>query len=335
MSPLLDNLLSAPILFFGLGMLATAVRSDLEIPKPVARFLSLYLLIAIGLKGGAELRAAGLDPHILLTLGVAVASAFIVPLWTFFLLRLKLDTANAAALAATYGSISAVTFITAEAFLENQAIPSSGYMVAAMALMESPAIIVGVLLARHYASKPQDTAASTALSPNTHNDKLHLRELLREAVFNGAVLVLLGGMLIGAVTPESNLKAIAPGFKAPFTALLCVFLLDMGLVAARKLGDLKTGGAFLIGFGILAAPVHAALGIALAALLQLPVGDALLLAVLIGSASYIAVPAAMRLSVPDANPSIYVPMALAITFPFNVTLGIPLYLAAIQALWNT
>ncbi|MEM6392976.1 MAG: sodium-dependent bicarbonate transport family permease [Planctomycetota bacterium] len=327
MSPLLDNLLSAPILFFGLGMLATAVRSDLEIPKPVARFLSLYLLIAIGLKGGAELRAAGLDLHIVLTLGVAVASAFIVPLWTFFLLRLRLDAPNAAALAATYGSISAVTFITAEAFLENQDIPSSGYMVAAMALMESPAIIVGVLLARHYASPATPEPAS-------NTNKLHLRELLREAVFNGAVLVLLGGMLIGALTPESNLEAIAPGFKAPFTALLCVFLLDMGLVAARKLGDLKTGGAFLIGFGILAAPVHAALGIALAALLQLPVGDALLLAVLIGSASYIAVPAAMRLSVPDANPSIYVPMALAITFPFNVTLGIPLYLAAIQYLWN-
>ncbi|MEM1211184.1 MAG: sodium-dependent bicarbonate transport family permease [Planctomycetota bacterium] len=335
LAPLLDNLLSAPILFFGLGMLATAVRSDLEIPKPMARFLSLYLLIAIGLKGGAELRAAGLDLHIILTLGVAVASAFVVPIWTFFLLRLKLDAPNAAALAATYGSISAVTFITAEAFLENQEIASSGYMVAAMALMESPAIIVGVLLARHYAPATRPTPSDSLPGPTHHATSLNLGELLREAVCNGAVLVLLGSMVIGAIIPDDNMAAITPGFKAPFTALLCVFLLDMGLVAARKLGDLKTGGAFLIGFGILAAPVHAALGIGLAALLQLPVGDALLLAVLIGSASYIAVPAAMRLSVPDANPSIYVPMALAITFPFNVTLGIPLYLAAIQALWGT
>ncbi len=322
-SLIVNNLIAAPILFFFLGMLATLVRSDLEIPQPVARFLSIYLLLAIGLHGGVELAHSGLTGHVLATLGTAVASAALVPVACFFVLRLKLDTANAAAIAATFGSISAVTFITACNFLTDQKVPFSGHMVAAMALMESPAIIVGVLLARMFASG-DDPEAGKAFD---------WKHLLREALLNGAVFLLLGSLVIGYFTAHKDWESLRPLVDQPFKGVLCLFLLDMGLVAARRLKPLRQSGAFLIGFAIISPFCQALLGIGLSKMLGLSPGDALLMAILCGSASYIAVPAAVRLAIPKANPSFYVPLALAVTFPFNIAVGIPLYFSLIQKVW--
>lgn len=311
---MLDNLLAPPILFFLLGMAATWLRSDLEVPKPVARFLSLYLLFSIGLHGGVELSRTGLTGRAWATLGVAVLFAVVTPLASFVVLRLKLGVADAAAVAATYGSISAVTFVTAGSFLADRGVPAGGHMVAAMALMESPAIVVGVVLAR-------------LLDPESRGgaERVPAAEVAREAFLNGAVFLLLGSLVIGAVAGERGWEAVRPVADAPFKGVLCLFLLDMGLAAARRLRDLRGAGAFLAGFAVLAPVIQSLLGLATARALGLGLGDALLLAVLTGSASYIAVPAAMRLSIPRANPSLYVPMALAVTFPFNVVIGIPLY----------
>lgn len=319
---ILQNFLAPPILFFFLGMAATWLGSDLSIPQPIARFLSLYLLFAIGFHGGVELAASGLGGRAIATLGAAVLLAFAVPFWSFLVLRRKLDVPNAAAVAATYGSISAVTFVTAGSFLDDLGVRWGGHMVAAMALMESPAIVVGVFLARSCAPPGE----------RNRGERTGPREILREAFLNGAVFLLLGSLLIGAATGTPGWAAVRPLAELPFKGILCLFLLDMGLVAARRLRDLRASGPFLVAFALVAPPAHAAIGIVAGLLLGLERGDALLLAVLAGSASYIAVPAAMRLSIPEANPSVYVSMALALTFPFNLAVGIPLYLAVIDAL---
>lgn len=331
LTPILNNFLSAPILFFFLGVLAVLAKSDLDIPQPLPKFFSLYLLIAIGFKGGVELHkefsAHGLSSTILLALGAAILLACIVPVYTFFLLRLKQDVYNAGAIAATYGSISAVTFITATSFLDSSKIEYSGFMVAAMALMESPAVIIGVLLVRMFA--PKDPAA------NGHSLASSWGELLRDALFNQSVFLLVGAMIIGGITGHRGEADLAPFTGALFKGFLAFFLLDLGLVAARRLSDLTRAGPFLIGFAILIPIVNGMAGLAVAALLALSPGDALLLAILSGSASYIAVPAAMRLAVPQANPGLYVPMALAVTFPFNIIVGIPGYMFLINLLWKT
>jgi hypothetical protein len=325
---ILSNILTAPILFFLLGMLATFVRSDLRVPEEVGKFLSLYLLLAIGLKGGVELAKNGVDAQVAAVLIAAVIGAAVIPLGAFFVLRLRLDVANAAAISATYGSISAVTFVTATDFLQAIGEPHSGYMVAAMALMESPAIVVGVLLARML--MPAEAGANgddTAKQPSDWG------ELAREAFLNGAVLVLVGSLIIGAVVGPEGFEGLKAFAAYPFKGVLCVFLLEMGLLAAKRVGDLKRGGPFLLSFAVLSPIVQAAIGIAVARAIGTSPGDALLLAILFGSASYIAVPAAMRLSIPQANPSLYVPMSLALTFPFNIALGIPLYMSVIRFLW--
>lgn len=329
-SVILDNFLSPPILFFFLGVLATLFRSDLEIPTQVARFLSLYLLFAIGMHGGHELSKSfaegqtsgeGLDTQIVFMLLAAMATSLIIPLWSFAILRVRLPVHDAAAIAATYGSVSAVTFIAGVGFLNTMGVEFGGHMIAAMALMESPAIVVGVLLARFFGEK-------------NSGQKLSWKDLGREAFLNGSVLVLMGSLVIGLIVGDKGWTELKPFAYDPFKGVLCLFLLDMGLVAAKRLKDLRDSGIALIGFGILAAFVHAMLGILIAKLIGAPPGDALLLAVLVGGASYIAVPAAVRLAIPKANPSLYVPMALGVTFPFNVIIGIPLYYAIIQALWS-
>ena len=325
-----DNVLDPPILFFFLGMAARLVKSDLDVPTPVARLLSLYLLLSIGMQGGHKLALVGVNEQVLLSLGAAVALAFAVPVWSFFVLRWKLDVHNAAAVAATYGSISAVTFITAAGFLDRVSEPYSGHMVAAMALMESPAIIVGVLLVRWFAAP---AAGEGGAGEPGGRPRTAWGPLLREACLNGAVFLLLGSLCIGMLTGEHGWKSVEPLVQTPFKGVLCLFLLDMGLVAAQRLRDLRRSGPLLVTFAIGAPVVHALIGIAVAWAIGATPGDALLLAVLAGSASYIAVPAAMRLSIPQASPSLYVPMALGLTFPFNVTLGIPLYMAVIRGLW--
>ncbi len=331
LTALTANLLSAPVLFFALGAVACAVRSDLDVPQPVAKLLSLYLLMSIGVKGGVELSHAGLTGEVVAGLGAGVMLSFAVPVWTFFLLRRRLGVANAAGVAATYGSISAVTFIIAASFLDGRSVPYGGHMVAAMALMESPAIIMGILLANWLRRGPAE-GDGDGDDANGHGS-IRWGGLLHEAAFNSAVLLLLGSMFIGIAIGEQGYGDIAPFVAAPFKGVLCLFLLDMGLVATRRLGDLRRAGWVAIAFGLLAPPVHAMLGVAAASLLGLTAGDALLLAVLVGSASYIAVPAALRMSLPEANPSIYLPMSLGLTFPFNVVIGIPLYWAVIQRMW--
>ncbi len=327
-----ENLLSAPILFFMLGALAAWVRSDLDIPAPIPRILSLYLLCGIGLRGGAELAHGGLGGGTIGVLAVCVVASAAIPLWCYMLLRRRLGADDAAAIAATYGSVSAVTFITACGFLTQQGVSYGGHMVAAMALMESPAIVVGILLARRgglWGARATD-ASSHGFTPQSST----WTGILRESFLNGAVLLLLGSLLIGLIVGSKGLTELKPFIIDPFKGVLCLFLLDMGLVAARRIGDLRRFGVFLVVFAIVAPVIHALIGIAASRLLGLGAGDALLLTILLGSASYIAVPAAMRLSIPNANPGLFVPMALGVTFPLNILFGIPFYMSIIRACAN-
>lgn len=322
LSLLLTNILNPPVLFFFLGMMAVFVKSDLEIPQPLPKFFSLYLLRANGCKGGSELDTSGLNSEIILTLLIAILMASAVPIYSFFILKQKLDTYNAAAIGATYGSISAVTFITATSYLQKLSIPFGGHMVAALALMESPAIIVGIVLVRMFAAKSKD------------NNDFSWKEVMREAFLNGSVFLLVGSLLIGILTGSKGWQLMKPFTQDIFYGFLTFFLLDMGLVAARRIKELKKTGSFLIGFSILMPILNAIIGIFLAKLIGISIGNALLFAVLCASASYIAVPAAMRMTVPEANPSLYVSMALALTFPFNIIVGIPLYLQVIKLMWS-
>jgi uncharacterized protein len=370
-SLILFNLLNPPVLFFFLGMSAVFLKSDLEIPAPLPKLFSLYLLIAIGFKGGHELSKSGINLQISITLIAAVLMAALVPIYTFFILRTKLDSYNSAAIAATYGSISAVTFITASSFLEKLQIPYGGHMVAALALMESPAIVVGIILVKMFAEtkKPvmqtleyadavdaeklndsQYAASSTiAISNksasqvrNTYQAKqvedpddsdFSWSEVMREAFLNASVLLLVGSLVIGILTGEEGWTKLEPFTQGIFYGALTFFLLDMGLVAAKRIKDLSKTGSFLIIFSVFIPVVNALIGIGIAKVLGFEEGDALLFAVLCASASYIAVPAAMRMTVPQANPSLYVSMALALTFPFNIIVGIPLYLEIIKHLF--
>lgn len=317
------NLLNPPILFFFLGVLAALVRSNLEIPQTVARILSLYLLLAIGFRGGVELRAGGFSGEVLIALFLAVGMAVVVPVYTFAILRLRLDVFNSAALAATYGSISAVTFITAASFLAQQGIGFGGHMVAAMALMESPAVVVGVVLARYF-GRPRDGTARRIVWP----------ELLRDSFLNGSVFLLIGSMFVGGLAGEAGAEAMSPLTEDLFKGLLAFFLLDMGIIAARRARELRSSGAFLLGFAILVPLFNAAVGLALAKLAGMGEGDALMFTILCASASYIAVPAAVRIAIPEANPTLYISTALAVTFPFNIVIGIPLYMGLIRAWWS-
>lgn len=315
---ILANLLNPAVLFFLLGIFAVLVRSDLQLPPPIPKALALYLLLAIGFKGGVALRENN-GAAALAVLGAALLMSVLVPLYVFPLARLRLRVPDAAAVAATYGSVSAVTFATASAFLQRAGMSHGGYMVAALALMESPAIAVGVLLAR--------------LAQRDHGNGVDLMALVHESLFNGSVLLLVGSLLIGYIVGSEGGSALKPFTETLFPGLLSLFLLDMGLVVGRRLRELRQLGVFPI-VGALALPLlNAALGLGAAYALRLSEGDALLFVVLCASASYIAVPAAMRQAMPQANPALYVTMALALTFPLNVILGIPLYLSAIRLLW--
>jgi uncharacterized protein len=317
-SLILFNILNPPVLFFFLGMLAVFFKSDLEIPQPLPKLFSLYLLMAIGFKGGYELAESGINNQIALTLIASVVMACIVPVYTFFILKIKLDSANAAAIAAAYGSISAVTFITAGSFLEKLHISYGGHMVAALALMESPAIVVGLILVRVFKTK-KDKEEATSWA-----------KVLHEAFLNGSVFLLVGSLIVGILTGEKGWEKLEPFTQDIFYGALTFFLLDMGLVAAKRIRELSKTGSFLIGFSVFIPVINAIIGILIAKVFGFEQGNALLFAVLCASASYIAVPAAMRMTVPEANPSLYVSMALALTFPFNIIVGIPLYLEIIK-----
>ena len=317
-SLILFNILNPPVLFFFMGMLAVFWKSDLEIPQPLPKLFSLYLLLSIGFKGGHELADSGINLQIALTLIAAIVMASIVPVYTFFILKLKLDNYNAAAIAATYGSISAVTFITASSFLEKLHISYGGHMVAALALMESPAIIVGLILVRVFTPKTED------------EKEFSWGKVMHEAFLNGSVFLLVGSLIVGLLTGDKGWEKLQPFTQGIFYGVLTFFLLDMGLIAAKRIKDLSKTGSFLIGFSVFIPIINAIIGILISKVMGMGEGNGLLFAVLCASASYIAVPAAMRLTVPEANPSLYVSMALALTFPFNIIVGIPLYLQIIK-----
>ena len=317
-----SNFFNPPILFFFLGMLAVLSKSDLEIPQPIPKFFSLYLLIAIGFRGGVELVNSGFSQEVVLAIGAAIFMSCAVPIYTYFILRTKLDAYNSAAIAATYGAISAVTFITASTLLEQIGIKYDGYMVAALALMESPAIIVGLVLVQVFGAERGE------------GEKIEWGEVLKESFLNGSVFLLFGSIAIGMLSGEHGYEKVKPFIGDMFYGALMFFLLDMGLIAAKRIKDLQKTGIFLIAFAILIPILNAGIGTFIAYFIHMSKGDALLFAVLCASASYIAVPAAMRMTVPEANPSLYISTALAVTFPFNIVFGIPLYLYGISLIWG-
>ena len=315
----MQNLLDPSILFFVFGILAGALKSNLEIPPPIARFLSLYLLMALGLKGGFALAKSGLTAEVSVSLGCALLLAVAVPLLGYWLLRKLLNGYDAAALAATYGSVSAVTFITAVQFLDTRGLSYGGHMAAAMALMESPAIIMAVLLAN--LARQKDA---------TVQHRPRMGHILHESLTDGAQLLLLGSMVVGLLTGESGKVAMQPFTGDLFKGMLAFFLLDMGLLAARNMGELKGKSFWLLAYGIGGPLAHASLALALCMALGVSPGNGALLMVLAASASYIAVPAVVRHAIPEANPSLYFGMSLGLTFPFNILLGIPLYVGIAQ-----
>jgi uncharacterized protein len=312
----LTTLMSPPILFFLLGVLAAFARSDLTIPEPIAKGMAIYLMVAIGFKGGKEVALAGLSDELIIASLLGIALSFTIPLVAYALLRrlARLDGINAAAIAAHYGSISIVTFITAQEIFASLGLRIEGYMVAVMALMETPAILTGLLLAgRHITRKP---------------DAAHDRgEVLREVLLNGSVVLLMGAFVIGIITGPKGFDVMAPLIDTPFRAVLCFFLLDMGLVAARRLADANVLNLRLVAFGLAMPVIGAVFGVAAGIAGGLPESSVAALAVLCASASYIAVPAAIRMTLPQANPGLYLTLSLAVTFPFNITIGVPLYVA--------
>jgi uncharacterized protein len=310
----MNNFTDPAILFFLLGIFSGLVKSNLEIPAQVSRFLSLYLLMALGLKGGFALHDSGFNTQVLGGLGSAVVLAVLVPLISYPILKRCISAFDAAAIAATYGSVSAVTFITAVQFLEKSDIAYGGHMAAAMALMESPAIILAVLFANMARKQGQ------GVNPNAVPGK-GFAHLLQESFTEGAQLLLLGAMLIGYMSGAEGKQAMQPFTGDLFKGMLAFFLLDMGLTTAKHLPKLKSVSRWMIAYAVIAPIAHATLAKATGA----SVGDTALLMVLAASASYIAVPAVVRYAIPEANPSLYVGLSLGITFPLNILVGIPVY----------
>ncbi len=307
-------LLSPMILFFILGGFAGLARSDLSVPEAIGKAMSLYLMAAIGLKGGMQVAEAGFSSAIFVALAAGIALSFLLPIPAYAVLRKAggLDRLNAGAVAAHYGSVSVVTFVTGAEILSALSLPPAGYMVAVMAAMETPAIIMGLLLARGALA-----GGARAAGPS----------LWHETLLNGSVVLLVGSFLIGLAVGKDGAVPVLPFFEAGFRGVLCLFLLDMGLVAARKLRETRSLTWRLLLLGIALPTVQGALGVVIGTLIGLDVGSAAILGILAASASYIAVPAVMRMSLPQADPGLSLGMALAVTFPFNVTLGIPLYIA--------
>jgi hypothetical protein len=342
-----DALVDPAVLFFVLGLIAGLLRSNLEIPAPVAKFLSLYLLMALGFKGGRSLAETGFTSTTVKVLVLAALLALVIPLYLYPLLSRRIDRFDAAAIAATYGSVSAVTFITASQFLTSRGEDPGGYMTVALVVMESPAILMGVLLAswtRHrlhtgepLVPSPVRTSAD-ALGPGevlvdqssdpeeaAKPSRLGVRSVLHEAFTDGAHLLLIGSLVIGAVSGTKGAAAMTPFIDSMFKGLLAFFLLEMGLLVSRQLRTSRGLPPFLIGCALVVPLVNAALALTIGTIGGLAAADLTLLAVLAASGSYIVVPAVARFAIPEAAPSRYFTMALAITFPFNVLIGIPLY----------
>ncbi len=311
------NLVSPIVLSFVLGLMAALARSDLSIPEAVAKGMSIYLLFAIGFKGGASVASHGVDSTLLMTVGAGIVLSFGLPFIAYALLKIltKLTALDAAAVAAHYGSISIVTFVAGTSILEGRGIDAEGYMVAVAAAMEAPAILSALWLVAR-------SGSAGRMEPG----------LLREIMLNGSIVLLVGSFVIGMITGEKGLAEISSFIVSPFKGVLCLFLLDMGLVAGRGLRQSKgVLGLGAVIFGIVMPVLGSVLGLAFGMLIGLSTGGVVLLMVLSASASYIAVPAAMRVALPEANPAVYLTLSLGVTFPFNLTLGIPLYVAMASA----
>jgi hypothetical protein len=315
---LISNLTNPVLLFFVLGILACLVKSDLAIPDSSSKFISLYLLFAIGFKGGQELSHSEFNNEILFSILFAIALSALVPIYTFFILKKQIGVPNAGAVAAAYGSVSAVTFITAVSFLEQQGITFGGHMVAVMAIMESPAIIIGVAL--------------IMLNDKSKEKTSSFGSIIKHSLTGGSVLMLVGSLIIGLIADAKQARGIEPFTTDIFKGFLALFLLEMGMVTARRIKGFKKHGYFLFAFGIVIPLINGLITAYLSGFITTDVGNRLLFSILGAGASYIAVPATMKLAEPRANAGIYIPMALGITFPFNITIGMPVYYAFIEVL---
>ncbi|MGY6551909.1 MAG: sodium-dependent bicarbonate transport family permease [Erythrobacter sp.] len=321
----LATLTSPVILFFVLGLLAALARSDLAIPEPIAKALSIYLMIAIGLKGGVALAKSGLGVDALAALSAGIAASFLLPFPAYLLLRWfgRLDQTNAGAVAAHYGSVSVVTFVTATEIIAATGMQTAGYMVAVLAVMETPAILAGIFLVR----MGQRAAATSGGSAAARGAAGGSGGMLHEVFFNASVVLLIGSLVIGLVAGPQGYAEVQPMFEAGFRGVLCVFLLDMGLIAARRLIASRSMTLRLVAIAIALPLINGALGAVAATLIGLDAGSAAAFAILCASASYIAVPAAIRMAVPEADPGIYLTMSLSVTFPFNIIVNIGLMTA--------
>jgi len=326
--------ISPPVLFFFLGVIAVLVRSNIAIPKAATKLLSLYLLWAIGFKGGVELVASGFTADAMKAVALALALSIVVPIWAYFALRKIVAGCDAAAIAACYGSVSVVTFLTACSSLDQSRTPFSGHMVAVMAIMESPAIVLSLILLNLDRKKQHElrTTVGQGSAPGGAGTP-RLATVLHDSLLNGPVLLLLGSIVVGVLTGQRGYAVFKPLCTDAFPGALAFFLLDLGIMAARRWRDVLRASRLLLAFAIVAPLINAALAIAASKLLGIGEGDAILLAVLAASASYIAAPAALRQAIPEANPAIYVALSLGVTFPLNIIVGIPLYTAMVHWLW--
>ncbi len=312
---LISNITNPTLLFFILGIVATLIKSDLEIPESTSKFISIYLLFSIGFRGGQELAHSTFGSEIFFSLLFGLLIASLIPVYTFFILKRKLNASDAGAVAATYGSVSAVTFVSAASFLEAQQVTFGGHMVAVMALMEAPAIIIGVILMRQY-----DRESSSG----------GLKHIIQHSFSNGSVLLILGSLVIGLIADTKQAEGIKPFTTEIFKGFLAIFLLEMGMVTAKRLAAFWKYGAFTTLFALIVPAVNGCVVAFASHFVTNDVGNRFIFAILAASASYIAVPAAMRLAAPKADPGLYIPMALGITFPFNITVGMPLYYIIVQ-----
>jgi uncharacterized protein len=313
---LVANITNPMLLYFFLGIIATLVKSDLEIPDAVSKFIALYLLFSIGFKGGQELATEELNINIVYGLLFGLAISALIPLYTFFILKQRMSVHDAGAVAATYGSVSAVTFVAAVSFLESMQLDYGGHMVAVLALMEAPAIIVGVMLMNKY--------------DNGLKSKGGLGNIIRHSFTNGSVLMVLGSLFIGMVAESKGAEGIKPFTTDIFKGFLAIFLLEMGMITARRFSAFRKYGWFAFTFALIVPIFNGSLVAISSGWITNNVGERFLFSILAASASYIAVPAAMRLAAPKADPGLYIPMALGVTFPLNITLGMPLYLFLVR-----
>ena len=312
---LIENLTNPALLFFVLGIVAVRLKSDLQVPESSSKFISFYLLFSIGFKGGQELSHSHINAEMIWVVIFALLTSVVIPIYSFFILKRKLSIENSGAIAASYGSISAVTFVTAIMFLESLNIKFSGYLVSLMALMEAPAIIVGFLLIKSFGNTQKNGS---------------FKSVVKHALTNGSVLLIVGSLIIGFVANEKQAHGIEPFTTDLFKGFLAIFLLDMGIVSGKKLNDFFKSGWFTVSFAVLMPLFNGVIVAVLSGFVTGDVGTRFIISVLAASASYIAVPAAMKIAVPKANPSLYLPMALAVTFPVNITIGMPIYMSVIN-----